>query len=183
MIDCRIIRNDIRKSQLTTMITTLFVALAAILVSLAVILALNLAGALDRLMVQAETPHFMQMHSGPLDAEPVNRFASQHEAVDRYQILEFLNIDNSEIELNGHSLISSTQDNGFSTQSGAFDYLLNLDGAVITPAGGEIYVPVCYMQEAAMKTGDIVSVCGIPFRTAGFLRDSQMNSMLSSSGL
>ena len=181
MIDCRIIRNDIRKSQLTTMITTLFVALAAILVSLAVILALNLAGALDWLMVQAETPHFMQMHSGPLDAEPVNRFASQHEAVDRYQILEFLNIDNSEIELNGHSLISSTQDNGFSTQSGAFDYLLNLDGAVITPAGGEIYVPVCYMQEAAMKTGDIVSVCGIPFRTAGFLRDSQMNSMLSSS--
>lgn len=181
MIDCRIIRNDIRKSRLTTIITTLFVALAATLVSLAVILALNLAGALDRLMVQAETPHFMQMHSGPLDAEPVNRFASQHEAVDRYQILEFLNIDNSEIELNGHSLISSTQDNGFSTQSGAFDYLLDLDGAVITPAGGEIYVPVCYMQEAAMKTGDIVSVCGIPFRTAGFLRDSQMNSMLSSS--
>ena len=67
---CRIIRNDIRKSRLTTMITTLFVALAAMLVSLAVILALNLAGALDRLMVQAETPHFMQMHSGPLDAEP-----------------------------------------------------------------------------------------------------------------
>ena len=61
MIDCRIIRNDIRKSRLTTMITALFVALAATLVSLAVILALNLAGALDRLMVQAETPHFMQM--------------------------------------------------------------------------------------------------------------------------
>ena len=178
---CRIIRNDIRKSRLTTMITTLFVALAAMLVSLAVILALNLAGALDRLMVQAETPHFMQMHSGPLDAEPLNRFASHHEAVDRYQILEFLNIDNGEIELNGQSLISSTQDNGISTQSGAFDYLLDLDGAVITPAVGDIYVPVCYMQEAAMKTGDTVSVCGIPFRAAGFLRDSQMNSMLSSS--
>ena len=115
---CRIICNDIRKSRLTTMITTLFVALAAMLVSLAVILALNLAGALDRLMVQAETPHFMQMHSGPLDAEPLNRFASHHEAVDRYQILEFLNIDNGEIELNGQSLISSTQDNGISTQSG-----------------------------------------------------------------
>lgn len=178
---CRIIRNDIRKSRLTTVITTLFVALAAMLVSLAVILALNLAGALDRLMVQAETPHFMQMHSGPLDSEPLNRFASQNEEVDRYQILEFLNIDNSEIELNGQSLISSTQDNGFSTQSGAFDYLLDLDGAVITPAKGEIYVPVCYMKEAGMKTGDIVSVCGITFRTAGFLRDSQMNSMLSSS--
>ena len=131
MIDCRIIRNDIRKSQLTTMITTLFVALAAILVSLAVILALNLAGALDRLMVQAETPHFMQMHSGPLDAEPLNRFASHHEAVDRYQILGFLNIDNGEIELNGQSLISSTQDNGISTQSGAFDYLLDLDLSLI----------------------------------------------------
>lgn len=58
---CRIIRNDIRKSRLTTMITTLFVALAAMLVSLAVILALNLAGALDRLMVQAETPHFLSL--------------------------------------------------------------------------------------------------------------------------
>ena len=74
-----------------------------------------------------------------------------------------------------------TQDNGISTQSGAFDYLLDLDGAVITPAVGDIYVPVCYMQEAAMKTGDTVSICGIPFRAAGFLRDSQMNSMLSSS--
>ena len=123
----------------------------------------------------------MQMHSGPLDAETLNRFASHHEAVDRYQILEFLNIDNGEIELNGQSLISSTQDNGISTQSGAFDYLLDLDGAVITPAVGDIYVPVCYMQEAAMKTGDTVSICGIPFRAAGFLRDSQMNSMLSSS--
>ena len=51
----------------------------------------------------------------------------QHEAVDRYQILEFLNIDNGEIELNGQSLISSTQDNGISTQRGAFDYLLDLE--------------------------------------------------------
>lgn len=176
-----IIRNDIAKSRLSTFITALFVALAAMLVSLAALLTVNLAGALDRLMVQAETPHFMQMHSGTLDMDPLNRFASENPMVDRFQVLDFLNVDNGSIKLDGRSLLGSTQDNGFSTQSGQFDYLLDLNGAVIAPADGEIYVPLCYMQDGSVKEGDTVTVFGTDFRVAGFLRDSQMNSMLSSS--
>ncbi|WP_044356652.1 hypothetical protein, partial [Paenibacillus sp. E194] len=60
----RIIRNDMLKSKAITLTTMIFVAAAAMLVSLAAILIVNLTGALDTLMIQAKTPHFMQMHSG-----------------------------------------------------------------------------------------------------------------------
>ena len=63
----RIIRNDILKSKVITFTTMIFVAAAAMLVSLAAILIVNLSGALDTLMTQAKTPHFMQMHSGDID--------------------------------------------------------------------------------------------------------------------
>lgn len=45
----------------------------------------------ERLLVQAETPHFMQMPSGTLDMDPLNRFASKNPMVDRFQVLDFLN--------------------------------------------------------------------------------------------
>ena len=46
----------------------IFVVAAAMLVSLAAILVVNLSGALNTLMTQAKTPHFMQMHSGEIDS-------------------------------------------------------------------------------------------------------------------
>ncbi|RAR44566.1 ABC transporter permease [Paenibacillus sp. MDMC362] len=177
----RIIRNDFLKSKATTLTTLIFVAAAAMLVSLAAILVVNLSGALNTLMTQAKTPHFMQMHSGEIDSARLSAFAEQHHNVDDVQVMEFLNMDGARIRLGEHSLANSVQDNGFSMQSQKFDYLLDLDGNIIQPAIGEVYVPVSYMRDGTTKVGDQAVVSGKEFIVAGFLRDSQMNSTLSSS--
>ncbi|GAA0135209.1 ABC transporter permease [Paenibacillus sp. YSY-4.3] len=177
----RLIRNDISNSKLITLTTTIFVAAAAMLVSLAVILVVNLSGAIDTLMTRAETPHFMQMHAGELDTARLTEFANQNSNVDEFQVLEFLNMDGARIVFGDRSLADSVQDNGFSVQSDKFDYLLDLNGNIINASSGELYVPVSYMRDNTAKIGDRAVISGKEFIVAGFLRDSQMNSMLSSS--
>lgn len=177
----RIIRNDISKSKLITLTTMIFVAAAAMLVSLSAILVINLSGAIDTLMKQAKTPHFMQMHSGDIDTVRLSDFAAKNSNVDEFQVIEFLNVDGAKIVIDGNSLADSVQDNGFTTQSEKFDYLLDLDGNVINVSDGEIYVPIGYMKDGTAKLGDKVVIDGKKFTVEGFLRDSQMNSLLASS--
>jgi len=159
----------------------MFVATAAMLVALSAILIVNLSGAIDTLMKQSKTPHFMQMHSGDIDIERLTDFAKHNSHVDEYQVLEFLNVDGAQIFIDGKSLADSVQDNGFSTQSKKFDYLLDLDGQIINVNDGEIYAPVGYMKDGTAKVGDKVVINGKKLTIAGFLRDSQMNSLLASS--
>ncbi|KIL73206.1 ABC transporter permease [Bacillus badius] len=177
----RIIGNDILKNKMITLVTMIFVAAAAMLVSLAAILTINLSGALDTLMTKSKTPHFLQMHSGEIDHARLTSFAEKNSNVDKFQVIEFLNIDGSEIILGENSLVDSVQDNGFSTQSEQFDYLLDLDGNIINVSEGELYVPISYMRDNITKVGDKAVISGQEFVVAGFLRDSQMNSTLSAS--
>jgi len=177
----KIIRNDIAKSKLISLTTMIFVAVAAMLVALSAILVVNLSSGLDTLMKQAKTPHFMQMHIGDIDTTRLQEFATKNSNVEDFQVLEFLNMDGSQITIGNRSFASNVQDNGFSIQSEKFDYLLDLDGNIINAADGELYVPLRYMKDNDIKVGDKATISGKPFTVAGFLRDSQMNSMLSSS--
>lgn len=177
----RTIRNDMLRSKAITLTTMLFVAAAALLTALAAILVVNLAGAIDTLMTRAQTPHFMQMHAGALDAARLAAFAEQQETVAAYQVVEFLNVDSAQMAFEGRSLAGSVQDNGFAVQNAHFDFLLDLDGSVIQAADGEVYVPITYMQDGTAHIGDRLTAAGKTFTVAGFLRDSQMNSLLSSS--
>jgi putative ABC transport system permease protein len=177
----RTILNDILKSKAITLITVVFVAAAAMLVSLAAILVINLSGAIDTLMTKAMTPHFMQMHSGEIDLVYLETFAEQNNDIADYQVLEFLNLDSAQFVFEHGSLAGSVQDNGLTIQSEKFDFLLDLDGNVIEASDGEIYVPICYMQDGTAKIGDKVVIYGKELLIAGFLRDSQMNSLLASS--
>ncbi|WP_309119933.1 FtsX-like permease family protein [Paenibacillus sp.] len=177
----RIIRNDMKKSKVITLTTMIFVAAAAMLVSLAAILIINLSGALDTLMTQAKTPHFMQMHSGEIDKARLASFAEQNSNVDEFQVVEFLGMDGAQIILGDNSLADSVIDNGFSTQSETFDYLLDLEGNIIDVSDGELYVPISYMRDNTAKVGDKAVISGKEFTVTGFLRDSTMNSSLSAS--
>lgn len=177
----KLIKNDFQKSKAVTLTTVFFVAAAAMLVSLAMILVINLTGAIDSMMTKAETPHFMQMHSGEVDRDRLNAFAEESEFVEEFQVLEFLNLEGSQIFLDDSSLALSLQDNGVTVQSEKFDYLLNLDDEVIFAEDGELYVPINYMREGLAVVGDSALISGKEFTIAGFLRDSQMNSTLSSS--
>lgn len=175
------VRNDIAKSKFATVITVVFIAIASLLVSLAAILIVNLSGSIDTMMLQAKTPHFLQMHNGSVDTGRLERFASQDERVSDFQILEFVNIESDQLVLGGTSLANSTQDNGIVTQSESFDYLLDLNGEVIRPNTGDLYVPIAYMKDASARVGDTALIAGHEMTVRGFLRDSQMNSTLSSS--
>ena len=177
----RAIRNDILRNKVITLTIMIFVAAAAMLVSLAAILVVNLSGAIDTLMTRAETPHFMQMHSGEMDSAQLAAFVEQHSEIVEYQVPEFLNIDGAQIVFEESSLAGSVQDNGFSVQNEQFDYLLDLDSNIIHVSDGEIYVPIPYFQGGLANVGDKVQVSGKEFIVAGFVRDSQMNSLLSSS--
>lgn len=177
----RLLRNDIFKSKIITLTIMLFVAAAAMLVALAAILVVNLSGAINTLMVQSETPHFTQMHAGELDEARLATFAEQNEAVDEFQALEFLNMDGSYFLFTDGSLADSVQDNGLSVQNKNFDFLLDLDGNIITVFDGEIYVPIAYIQDGIARVGEKVTVAGKSFTISGALRDSQMQPLLSSS--
>ena len=177
----RLLRNDILKSKAIALTTMLFVAAAAMLVALAAILVVNLSGAIDTLMTQAKTPHFTQMHAGELELARLETFAKQNKAVADFQVVEFLNLDGAQFLFAGGSLADSVQDNGFSVQSEKFDFLLDLDGDVITVSDGEIYVPIAYIQDGTARVGETVVVAGRTFTITGALRDSQMQPLLSSS--
>ncbi len=176
-----LIKNDIRKSKLITATVTAFILIAATLVSLAAILAVNLFGAIDNMLLAAKAAHFTRMHSGGVDMAQIEQFAESNPNVESWQILEFLNIEGAQIIIGNESLSWSAQDNGFSSQSGAFDFLLDLEGNIIHPRDGEVWFPLYYMKTGSASVGDIVKIHGVELTVAGFLRDSFMNPVMASS--
>lgn len=179
------IKNDIKKNKVISIVLIMFVTLSSMLVSSGVNVFVNLFGAIDEIMEKAETPHFMQMHSGSINSERLNNFVNTNDLIDEYQTLTSLNIDSSKIIINGESLNEKVQDNAFVVQSPKFDYLLDLNNEIIVPSVGEIYVPIYYMEKENISVGDVIIIkCdefSMNFNVAGFLRDSQMNSSIASS--
>jgi len=177
----RIVLNDLKSSKLLSISTCFFMALSSLLFALTCLLFVNLMGSVDQLMRQALTPDYLQMHAGPIDEESIYSFAKANQDVTDCQILKFLNIVNGTITLGEESLADSTQDNGVSCQSERFDFLLDMNNQVIHVREGEIYVPACYRREYDLKVGEKAKLGQQIFTIAGFLRDSQMNSMMASS--
>lgn len=177
----RLLVNDFKKNKLITLAVFVFMALSAALMGLTVMLFSNLLGSIDSLMSKAQTCDFLQMHSGEVDMDALERFAGETEGVDKMQVCTFLNVENSIISINGRSLSDSTQDNGFCTQSPKFDFLLDMDNEIIEASPGCVYVPVCYRSEYDVQPGQVMNVGNISLTVEGFLRDSQMNSMMASS--
>ncbi|WP_294855182.1 ABC transporter permease [uncultured Oscillibacter sp.] len=177
----KLITNDIKKSKLISITITVFILLASLLTSLAAMLSVSLFTAVDGMMEHAKTPHFLQMHSGEIDTQQLLDFAKAQGNVADLQITPFLNIEGSEIAIEKESLAGSIQDNGLSVQSEHFDFLLGLNGNIIYPAEGEIYVPLYYMKSGQANLDDSVVIHGVSFTVAGFLRDSQMNASMISS--
>lgn len=177
----RMILNDFAANKLVTVSICIFMAASAMMLGLTILLFGNLSTSIDRLMQEARTPDFLQMHAGEIDQEKIAAFSGQQNAVESMQISRFLNLQNSQITLSGHSLINSTQDNGLSCQNQEFDFLIDSENRKILPEPGEVYVPVCYKGEYGVQPGDMMQIGTEKLTVAGFLRDSQMNSMMASS--
>ena len=177
----RMIINDIKANKLVSAATCIFMAVTAMLLGLSILLYASLADSIDSLMTEAKTPDFLQMHTGELDEDDVNSFSQQREDIEAMQVCTFLNLQNSQISIGNESFENNMQDNGLSCQSSLFDYLVDADNKVIYPSEGEVYVPVCYRKEYGIKSGDVMRIGKEELIVAGFLRDSQMNSMMASS--
>ena len=177
----RLIFNDLRKNRLINIATCIFMAVTAMLLGLSIFLFARLYFSIDMLMRDAQTPHFLQMHTGRIEEERIYAFARSRKDVEKMQILTFLNLQNSQLSIGDISFEANMQDNGLCTQSKSFDYLLDAKNDVIYPKEGEVYVPVAYKNEYDIKIGDIFKIGNEKLIVAGFLRDSQMNSMMASS--
>lgn len=177
----KIIKNDLCKSRLITVTITGFVMLAALFAALGLSLTVNLLGAINQLSADAKASHYMQMHSGGIDLERLDRFVSQHHEIAAVQAAKFLNIAGADIRIGEYTLADSIQDNGVAVQNERLDLLLDVNNQPVYPRDGEIYVPVYYFKEGFAKLGDPVVIQDVSFRVAGFLRDFQMNPAMASS--
>ncbi|MGD7705627.1 FtsX-like permease family protein [Microlunatus sp. Y2014] len=181
--------NALRRSPIPAAILVAFVALASMLAGSASGLLVTTTGASEALMRQAETPHLLQMHAGPVDLARLQRFAENDELVEEWSATPFLNVDGSAIRVTGDgvdtTLAPALQDNGFVTQSADFDFLLDTSGALIRPTPGTVWLPLLYRDEFGLAVGNTLTVIGpggtTELAVAGFLRDSQMNYALAGS--
>ncbi|MDO5040652.1 MAG: FtsX-like permease family protein [Peptoniphilus sp.] len=158
----------------------IFVFITALIFSTGSLLSVNLISSVDALMEDAKTPHLLQMHKGIIDVQRLEDFAAKNSAVTDFQVMEYVNFQNSDIVVEGKSIDTGIQQNGVVKQ-GKFDFLLDRNNEVIEAEPGEIYVPINYMVEGKLNLGDTVSIAGEDFTVRDFVRDSQMNSALASS--
>ena len=151
------------------------------MLGLSVFLYATLFSSIDSLMTKAETPHFLQMHTGELSEEEIRAFVAERPEVEEMQICTFLNLENGQIKIGDVSFDNNMQDNGLFCQSDKFDYLLDAGDNIISVSPGEVYVPVAYKNEYDISAGDKMYIGTEELIVAGFMRDSQMNSMMASS--
>lgn len=177
----RLVINYFKANKLITVSTCVFMSVTAMLLGLSIYLFASLAASIDTLMTKAETPHFLQMHTGELDESEIDKFIESRDDVEKSQICGFLNLQNSCLSIGDKSFETNTQDNGLYCQSECFDYLLDGHNNVIHADPGEVYVPVAYKNEYGIEPGDKMRIGTEELTVAGFLRDSQMNSMMASS--
>lgn len=182
--------NDLRKNKGVNIALAVVLILSAFLMATGSMVMERLVGSINQLFEQAKPPHFLQMHKGEYDEAALARFAAQHPEIDGWLVEEMLGFDSSALtwrrEATGASgsLSASLIDNLFVTQNDGFDLLIDLDGGVPEPTAGQVYVPVAYQQEFALQPGDELTVRTADgartMTVAGFVRDSQMASSLSS---
>lgn len=177
----RMTKESWKRDIFSTVSFTAFVAVSIAMISLTAMLFTNLTGAINHLMEVAETPDFLQMHAGSIDIEEIEAFALNRPEIADYQISCFLNLENAILMLGEESLQDSTQDNGISIQGDGFDYMVGLDNELPKVCAGEVYVPVCYESMYQVEAGDVMRIGDQTLTVAGFIRDSQMNSMMASS--
>lgn len=177
----RLLWNDIRNHKLLSLSTVIFMAASSLFISLAAVLFTGLLGSVDDLMEKALTPDYLQMHAGDIQTEKIKVFAENHAAVEKWQVSPFLNLENSSVVLGKRSLADSTQDNGLCVQNDSFDFLLDMNNTCPVVEEGEVYVPVCYRSLYDLNIGDKMQIGSEELIVAGFIRDSQMSSMMASS--
>jgi len=187
MIIGRMLRKDFLRKKLIAIVVFAFIFLSALLVASGTNLIIELSNSLSALFTRANTPHFVQMHAGPLDQVEIDNWAAANDMVTEQQTVEMITMDGSNLYLgeSQNSEANSIMDISFVIQNEGFDFLLDLNNDIIQLSPGEIAIPVYYIQQRDLAIGDEVRVNtgagDMVFVITAFSRDSQMNPAIASS--
>lgn len=183
----KILKKDLSRNKLIIAILFIFIMLAAMLTSSVISLILELLGSVNVLFEKSVAPHYVQMYAGELNQEEINSFSEKIDIVKKQQTATLLNINNAYIFLgdNKEAQINSILENSFVVQNHKFDFLLDQNNEIMKVNEREIGVPVYYMKQNHLKTGDKITIrkgnfC-LEFTIKDFIRDVQMNSSLVTS--
>lgn len=183
-------RNDLARNRGVSLTLFAILLFGAFLMATGTAVVERLVGSVDQLFEQARPPHFLQMHTGDYDAAALRSFAAGQPGIEAWTIVELYGFDGAALgwqrPATGESgdFSDSLIDNLFVAQNPDFDFLIDQTGAIAAPAPGEVYVPVAYQRRFGLLAGDQLTV-GVgadarQLRVAGFVRDAQMASSLSS---
>lgn len=189
-LETRYLVNDLIRNRGVNLALLLILTMSAFLMSTGAVVMERLVGSVDALMEQAQPPHFLQMHKGELNPDALSAFATQHQEIESWLIEDMLGFDGAAISWSqpatgtSGDLSDSRIDNLFVTQNDSFDFLLDEEGRIPQPTAGEVYVPVVHQQGQGLRGGDEIVIRtnsgAHSLRVAGFVRDAQMASSLSS---
>lgn len=183
----RIIKKDISRNKVITSTLFMFILLAAMLVSGAVNIIITLFGSMNSLFERSIVPHYVQMHSGEIDQDEIDRFAENNPLAKDQLTVTMLGINGAYIYLgnNVDSEANSIIENSFITQNDTFDFLLDTESENIQVNDGEVAVPIYHMQEYGLRLGDAVRIVKNDFSMelviTAFVRDAQMNPSIVTS--
>jgi len=77
MIIGRMLKKDFLRKKLITIVVFVFIFLSALLVASGANLMIELGNSLDVLFSKAHTPHFVQMHIGPLNKAEIDSWSAK----------------------------------------------------------------------------------------------------------
>ncbi|QIK71442.1 ABC transporter permease [Propioniciclava coleopterorum] len=182
--------NDLRRNAGVTAALSVVLVLTAALLTGGALAMERLTGSIDQLFDQARPPHFLQMHVGAYDPAALDAFAADHPQVRDWLVEEMVGFDSAALSWTrpgtgeGGSFAASVIDNLFVAQNEGFDLLLGPDGRAARPAPGEVFLPVAQQRTFGVRAGDVLTVQTLAgprdLTVAGFVRDAQMASSLSS---
>ena len=183
----KMIAARLRRAPVSMLALLLLVGLTATTASAAIGTIATVSQATDRLFRAAIAPDAVQMHSGELDPDAIERFAASRDDVRDMQIESALTVPNADLTLNGRTDAARTgvMELLFVRQNPRFDLLLGSDNRPLALGAGEIAVPVAYQQEYGLAPGDRVVLETASgehaFTVVDLLRDAQMNPSIVNS--
>lgn len=181
----RLLTADLRRRRAVSASLLALVTLAATLVATGVGLILRTAAAIDGLWAAAQPPDAVQMTTGEVDPQAIDKWVATRSDVADHQVITTLPVAGASLTIDGRSQAESVLEPAFVTPSPRFDFLVDAQGRPVDPAPGEVVLPVYYLDMGVAQVGDKVEVASaagpVHLTVRDFARDAQMNPSLVTS--
>lgn len=183
---------NLKKNWKNHLIIILFIALSVSVMQSVGLTCLNLFQSINALYVQADPPHFLQLHKGEIDQQAIDSFNQSFDGLKDAQTIQMINASGSEFLVISQdsrqaplSLENFKLDISMVKQADHFDFLLNQDKEKIHLQPGQIALPRLLLEEYDIKIGDTIRYHTGRFtqdyQVAAIMYDAQMNTSMAGS--